>query len=303
MEIRQLQIFLQVAAIQNFTKAGQTLGYSQSNISAQIRQLEEEIGAPLFNRIGRNITLTQYGEELLPYARQIVSTAVHMESFLKSEEALGGTLRVGMVESLFSPLAEQVLTAYHARFPRVDVVLTVDATETLKEHLRQGRLDLACLIDDPLGKGEWVCRRSLQVPVVIAAHPDDPLCRRESLHLRDLEQAQFIQMEATAPYSIHFQQALAEQQLAVRSFLTLQSAEAACRLVQSGQYLTVLPLYTVLPAARQGRIRVLPVEDFPLWQYVQIALHRNKVPTPQEEGFIDILSGALQRLVSGESEA
>ena len=61
MEIRNLNTFLQVASIKNFTQAGRNLGYSQSNISAQIQQLEQEVGAPLFNRIGRQVTLTQYG--------------------------------------------------------------------------------------------------------------------------------------------------------------------------------------------------------------------------------------------------
>lgn len=76
MEIRNLNTFLKVAALRNFTQASRELGYSQSNVSTQIQQLEREVGVPLFNRIGRSVSLTQYGEELLPYAQQIVSTSV-----------------------------------------------------------------------------------------------------------------------------------------------------------------------------------------------------------------------------------
>lgn len=76
MEIRNLQTFLQVAGLQNITQASKELGYSQSNVSTQIQQLEKEVGAPLFNRMGRGVTLTQYGEELLPFARSIVSTSL-----------------------------------------------------------------------------------------------------------------------------------------------------------------------------------------------------------------------------------
>ena len=68
MELRNLKTFLRVAALKNFTAAGVELGYSQANISAQIKQLEREVGAPLFDRIGRTVSLTQYGEALLPYA-------------------------------------------------------------------------------------------------------------------------------------------------------------------------------------------------------------------------------------------
>ena len=133
MEIRNLTTFLQVVSIKNFTQAARTLGYSQSNVSAQIQQLEREVGAPLFNRIGRQVTLTQYGEELIPYAQKIVSTAFLMENFLKSEKALGGTVRVGMVESLYEILFESTLLRYHQRFPHVKVELVVDDTATLKE--------------------------------------------------------------------------------------------------------------------------------------------------------------------------
>ncbi len=76
MELRNLNTFLKVASLQNFTQASRELGYSQSNVSAQIKQLEQEMGAPLFDRIGRNVYLTSYGEALVPYARQIVTTAL-----------------------------------------------------------------------------------------------------------------------------------------------------------------------------------------------------------------------------------
>ena len=146
MEIHQLNIFIHVATIKNFTQTGRTLGYSQSNISAQIQQLEKEVGAPLFNRIGRTVTLTQYGEELLPYAQQIVSTAIRMENFLRSDEAISGTIKIGIVESLFEVVMEKTISNYHKRFPNVRIELTVDGTANLKEMLQQGILDFACLI-------------------------------------------------------------------------------------------------------------------------------------------------------------
>ena len=66
MEIRNLYTFLQVASTQNFTQASRILGYSQSNVSTQIQQLEEDVGAKLFDRIGRGVVLTQYGQQLVP---------------------------------------------------------------------------------------------------------------------------------------------------------------------------------------------------------------------------------------------
>ena len=110
MELRNLKTFLRVAALKNFTAAGVELGYSQANISAQIKQLEREVGAPLFDRIGRTVSLTQYGEALLPYARSIVSTAVEMESLLRRDEDLAC-----LIDDPLPPGQWQVLAAAETR--------------------------------------------------------------------------------------------------------------------------------------------------------------------------------------------
>ena len=81
MEINYLKTFLQVAFTKNFTKTGKILGYSQSSISAQIQQLEKEVGVKLFDRIGKKVALTQHGEEMLPYAQQIISTYTQIEFY------------------------------------------------------------------------------------------------------------------------------------------------------------------------------------------------------------------------------
>ena len=86
MEIRHLISFLQVAMLKSFTKAGDSLGYSQANVSLQIRQLESELGVPLFDRIGKTAHLTQYGEMLVPYAQNIVSTTTTIDNMFREKE-------------------------------------------------------------------------------------------------------------------------------------------------------------------------------------------------------------------------
>lgn len=298
MEIRNLHTFLQVASLQSFTQAAEALGYSQSNVSTQVAQLEKEVGAPLFNRIGHRISLTQYGEELLPYARQIVATALRMENFLKSPEAVGGTIHVGMVESLFNLLFEGVVTRYHSRFPLVKVDLTMDATETLKARVQQGLLDFACLIDEFLPPDQWHCWHSTQVPVVIIANPQNPLSDSESVSVEDLKNEDFILMEETAPYNVQFQREMAGRRLGVKTFLRLQSTGMARKLVQRENFCSVLPYYTVKAYAENGTVKILPVKDFTLNQFVQIVMHINKLVTPQIEGFLEDLKQDIQKKIS-----
>ena len=293
MEIRNLNTFLKVAALQNFTQASRELGYSQSNVSAQIKQLEQEVGAPLFNRIGKNVSLTSYGEELLPYARQIVSTALKIESFLKAEGDMVGTIHVGMVDSLYELLLDSAFLSYHRRFPKVHIELTVDATAALKDRLQRGQLDMACLIDDPLPSNEWHVWDSVDVPVVIVANPQHPLANQDSVSMEELADREWILMEGTAPYTLHFQSLLAGKKLEIQPFLKLQSADTARRLAEREPFLSLLPLYTVNASIQSGQLKVLRVPEWEQSQHVQLALHHSKVVTPQIEGFLEELRGVL----------
>lgn len=303
MEIRNLNTFLKVAALRNFTQASRELGYSQSNVSTQIQQLEREVGVLLFHRIGRSVFLTQYGEELLPYAQQIVSTAMQIENFMKPEESLGGTVKIGIVESLFALLPENVFLQYHKRFSQVEVELTVDATETLKEALRQGRLDAACLIDSVLYETEWRKWHSMDMPVVIAASPCHTLAGRGVVYAKELEGQEFVLMEDSAPYNQRFREFLARRNVMIRPFLKLQSAEKACQLVEKGNCLSLLPLYAVKEAAAQGRIRILRVAEEEQTQSVQIVLHKSRVVTPQLGGFMEEMKAALETTMLEEENS
>jgi DNA-binding transcriptional LysR family regulator len=294
MEIRNLNTFLQVAAIQNFTQAARLLGYSQSNVSAQIQQLEQDVGAPLFDRIGRSVTLTQYGRNLLPFAQQIVTTAFRMENLCRSETAMTGTIRIGIVESLFEVFFEAAIQRYHHRFPHVKVELTVDAASTLQELLKKNQIDFACLIDDPLLLTEWNCWYSLQVSIVIASNPTNALTLKKQVDFDDLKNQEFILMEESATYSINFIRSMAARGIEVNPFLILQNARIARRLVENGDYITVLPIYSVKEAIEKGSVTLLKNLDYEQHQNVQFILHRNKVLTPLIEGFLEELRNEVQ---------
>lgn len=288
MEIRNLKTFLKVATLKNFTSAAKELGYSQANVSAQIKQLEQELDAPLFNRIGRRVTLTQYAEELLPYALKIVSTAVEMENLLHSGEALSGSIRVGMVESLFHAIGEDVIREYHRRYPKVSVEIVVDGTAVLKERLCQDTLDLACIIDDPLISNEWQIFYSTPTKVVAVVNPQHPFAEHKKIRPEDFSGLELVMMEPSAPYSIAFTNSMSKKHLDTKPFLTLQSADIAADMAERDPVVAVIPYYTAAGAIREGRLCALDVAGFDLTQDIQVVLHRDKVPVPQLQGFADV---------------
>ena len=294
MEIRNLTTFLKVAALRNFTHAARELGYSQSSVSAQIQQLEEEVGAPLFNRIGRTVTLTQFGEELLPYARQLSSIADKMENMLKSEAFLAGTLRIGMTDSLSELLLEDAFISYHRRFPQVRLEITLDTTSSLLERIRTGQLDAACVIANPLPRSEWIIWDDIAVPIVVTANPASPLAKKKSVTLEEISRQELVLMEALAPYSLEFESALAQRHLECQPVFRLESTDTARRIVEQGDFLSVLPLYAVGSSAKEGKIKILNVPQWKHSESVQMVLHKSKVVTPQIEGFLQEMAAILK---------
>lgn len=293
MEIRLLQTFLQAAALKNFTLTAKALGYSQSNVSAQIQQLEQELGAPLFNRIGKSVTLTQYGEQLIPHARELVSMSVRLENFMKSEEALGGTIHVGIVESLFQCFIEPVILRYHQDFPNVNIELTVDSTSALKELLANGQLDMACLIDTLLPEAKWNIWYKKAAPIRIVAPCSHPLADECPHSLSELKNEKFILMEDSASYIIAFQNAMTEHKVPLHAFLKLQNAETACSLVQKGNFFSILPHYVVSRAAQAKKVALLNIPEFSYEESIYLLMHNSRVLTPQMEGFLNIFKKIL----------
>ncbi len=286
MEIRHLVSFLQLAMQQSFTKAGESLGYSQANISLQIRQLENELGVPLFDRIGKRAYLTQYGEMLVPYAQDIVTTITTIENMFSEKENLKGTLRVGFTESLFECLFQKTLLNYHKRFPLVTVEVNVDSTAALLRMLNHGQLDIVCLIDDNMTDPDLLCWDSIEHEIVIVANNDHPLTSRLKLDPWDLEGQEFVLMEDSAPYVIDFNQWLSHEGIEIAACVKVQIPFGARQLLSREKYLSILPDFAVMTDVQNKQITQLYIEGFSLKQYVQFITHKSKVLTPQIDGFL-----------------
>ena len=118
MELRNIVTFLQAAEMENFTHAANSLGYSQSTVTVQIKQLETELGYQLFDRVGNRISLTPRGEEFRYYANQLVSISQQIKLIpMREPENLHGTLRIGILESLFFHILLPLLHRERSRFP------------------------------------------------------------------------------------------------------------------------------------------------------------------------------------------
>ena len=275
MEIRNLVTFLKVTELNSFSKAAEALDYSQSAVTVQIQQLERELGVRLFDRIGKNVSITQYGKNFISYARDIVSAVARAQVFASEETELTGMVQVGTLNSLMTASFSDIVPAFRQRFPHVMMRLHADMVASLKDKLLKNELDLIYTLDSQVLDPQFVKVFEAEEEVVVVTNRDNPLAARESV-LFDTE--------------------LARQGLEIRPFLELEDDVLALRLLyENPAYMTVLPLYTVKKSIHEKSLAAVRVEDCKMSQFRQVIYHKNKVLTPQIQGMLDTIVEVAKR--------
>jgi DNA-binding transcriptional LysR family regulator len=188
MELRQLEYFVTVADEAGFTRAATKLHVAQPGVSAQVKQLERELGQPLFDRSGRTVRLTEAGRAVLPYARAALDAVAGAR--LAAAELTGlvrGHVAIGTVTSLGSDMnVPGLLAGFHRAHPGVEITLSEDTSDRLLAGLLDGRFDLAfagLAGDPPDGVGTQTL---IDDALVAAVAPGDPLAARASVPLSAL---------------------------------------------------------------------------------------------------------------------
>src|ERR687893_2681226 len=158
MELRQVETFRAVAEELSFSQAAAKLGYVQSSVSTQVAGLERELGAPLFDRLGRKIALTDTGEVMLAYSRRLLALAAETKEAVADASAgsgaLTGSLTVSAPETLLTYRLPKLLALFHERHPRVRLSVRPSAVGRLvgsaRRALEEGRVDVAFVLDEQL---------------------------------------------------------------------------------------------------------------------------------------------------------
>ncbi len=296
MEIRNLTTFLKVTELNSFSKAAEALDYSQSAVTVQIQQLERELGVQLFDRIGKNVSITQYGKDFVSYARDVVSAVSRASAFATESADLTGTVRVGTLDSLMTASFSDIIPSFHARFPRVIANIHGDSVTRLKELLIKNELDLLYTLDDQMLDTQFVKVFEAEEDIVIVTNVKNPLASGKSVRLDELVGHPFVLMNRNNAYRDEFDRELARHDLAIEPFCELESDVLALRLIwENPEYLSVLPRYTVQKSIHEQQLAIIPVENCVMRQYRQLVYHKNKVLTPQIQGMLDTILEAAKK--------
>lgn len=245
MELRQLEYFVAVADQRSFTRAAELLHVAQPGVSAQLRQLEREIGQELLDRSGRRVRLTAAGAAVLPYARAALSAAGGVREVADElSELQRGQAAFGMVTGCGGIGVPDLLAAFHAAHPAIEISLREDASDRLASGVRDGSLDVALI-----GRsGPPASRLERQVVIddgiVAAVDPAHPLAGRGSITLAALTEQPLISLPRGTGLRSALDDACAAHGLRPRIAFEAGDPKILAELARRGLGVAILPAST-----------------------------------------------------------
>lgn len=187
MELRQIRYFVKATETLNFTEAARLLYISQSTLSQQIKQLENSLETPLFNRIGRHILLTEAGSLFLPQARRILIEAEGGKQLITNLKGIQtGELSIGVTYGM-SELFREALIKFSTQHEKVKIHVEYGTSEELMEKLNQVKLDLVLSFIQHIPEGNINSELLFQIPLVLVVHKDHYLATKKIVRLEELK--------------------------------------------------------------------------------------------------------------------
>jgi DNA-binding transcriptional LysR family regulator len=286
--LRQLRVFEAVARHLSYTKASQELHLSQPAVSMQVRQLEDDVGIPLFEKLGKKTELTEAGRELFTYSRSINRSLLELEEVMQSLKGVSSGCLHLAVASTVNYFAPRLLAVFHQRYPGIAPRLDVTNREALIRLLENNSVDLA-LMGLPPTEVEVESEAFMENPLVVIAPPTHPLVGESEIPLTRLAQETFVMREAGSGTRQAMERFFKEQGMPIRHGMQMTRNEAVKQAVRSGLGLSVVSLHTIELELETGRLKVLDIAGFPLRRQWHLVYRRAKRLSPAARAFRDFV--------------
>lgn len=291
MDLRCLNTFIHVAELSSFTKAGDRLGYSQPTVSFHIKQLEDEVGEKLFDRIGHTVTLTDRGHKVLEYALVINRLTDEMMTENKKNESPSGLIRITMADSLCTPIVAEGFAEFKKKYPNIFLKIRTAGTDEMFGMLDHNETDILCTLDNHIYNNMYVISAEENIGVHFVCAADDPLASSGEISTEALMSSPFLLTEKGMSYRRMLDDFFAKRSVEVTPELELGNADMLCKLVCDGQGISFLPDYVTERAVKENKLKRLDVKglDVELWK--QVIYHKDKWVSPQMKAVLGFLSG------------
>lgn len=290
MDMKNINTFIYTAELGSFTKAAELLGYSQSTVSFQIRQLEEELGTVLFERINRTVTLTDRGKEILRYAHRMKQLAGEMQEMVQPKQEVRGHLRIAMSDSLCEEIAEKLFVLLQRKYPEVTMKIVIAGTDEMFRLLNQNQVDFVYTLDRHIYHSDYVIVKESQEAVHFVTGYQNSLNGKKQILLQELICQPFILTEKEMSYRRMLSEYLASRSLEIQPVFEVGNTELICRMLEkNASAISLLPDYVTEKAVQEKRLVRLDVKDFQFDIWKQLLYHRDKWISPQMQAFMNVI--------------
>lgn len=276
MEIRNLISFVHVAELGGFTKAAQALGYSQSTISFQIKQLESELDCLLFERINHTITLTDKGKELLFYAQSISNLTEEFMQNMSSSREPEGYIHFVTPDSVCEDMLLTNYIDFSKKYPGIVLKFTNADTDDMFDMLDRNEADAIITLDNHVYQNDYVIAKEEPVQMHFVARADSPFAKMKNISIKDLASEPFILTEKGMGYRRVFDKELAKKSIDIVPVLEVGRTDIITKLLEHKKCISFLPDFTTEKKVKEGSLVYLDVTDFNANIWKQLIYHKNK---------------------------
>ena len=281
---RQLRVFSEVARQLSFVRAAENLHLTPPAVTMQIKELESQVGMPLFDRSDKKVSLTTTGEYMVVYARKILALLKDAEdASARLQRAEIGLLTVGMV-STAKYFMMRLLADFRERHAGVDIRICTGNREQLVKMLHNNEVDIA-VMGHPPTELQTRAEPFAAHPHVFVAACDHPLAQREKLTAEDLRPYEFIVREQGSGTRAAMHKFFSERKVEPRLQSQVNSNETLKQAVMVGLGLGFVSLHTIGSELDHGEIAILDVQGTPVFRVWNIVHTLSKVLSPAAEAF------------------
>ena len=283
--LRQLRVFASVARHLSFIRAAEELSLTPPAVSMQIKELEAQVGLPLFDRSSRSVSLTTVGEYVLAHTRRVLAVLRDAEDMVARFRGLqGGMLDVAMVSTAkyFLP---RMLALFRDEHPGIEIRLQVgNNRDQVVALLQQGEVELAIMGRPPM---EWATRAEpfAMHPHVLVTSVDHPFARMEQVPARALTGEGFIMREPGSGTRAALDEYMQAQHITPRVVMQMSSNEAIKQAVMAGMGVSLLSRHTIALELDHGLIAMPEVEGLPVMRRWHVVNTLGKTLSPAAEAF------------------
>lgn len=289
MELRNLITFTHVAELGSFTKAAEQLGYSQSTISFQIKQLEKELGCLLFERINHTVTLTERGHDLVSYAHQVRALTDEFQESLTTEKELMGHIHIVTPDSVCDDMINSHYIDFHNKYPGISVKFTTADTSVMFDMLDHNEADLIITLDNHSYNKDYVIAKEEPLSMHFVVSTNSRFAGAKGLSIRDIVREPFILTEYGQGYRRVFDKELAKRSLEIIPVLEIGRTDIITTTVAQSNMISYLPDFVSKPLVEAGALCYLDVCDMNLDIWKQLIYHKNKWLSKSLKAVIDYI--------------